>query len=229
MDSFESSLGTSNRAWDHVPGSTCHTRPLGNLELKFDQSALNLNGSGQSDIFVSLKVKIDSAEGNEILWKRLLYAWTLLHSIHPLLSATVHNSSLTAASATSTSSSSPSETLPESSHTERCFRHIAPRTDDEAVAIGRNSLLVENLADDLSVELTMERLIQDNVLNTKRVYLTQDECLARLLVVKDPAGEAHMFCLVIAHVVRFFCWVSFSFLLSYIDDAVFLRYQMVYR
>lgn len=168
--------------------SSCFTRPLGILELKFNQSASN---EGQSDIFVCLNVQLQDHSSNEYFWNRLLYSWTRLRAIHPLLASTVQNIEASA----SDSMNSPYST--------KQFHYSIAKSEEESILRSRSQILYEESDEP---QVTMDDWIQNKVLNGPRFYLKQDDCLARLLVVRDSSSErlSHRLCLVIAHVVSCF-------------------------
>lgn len=166
-----------------------YTRQLGGLELKFDQSSAK---NGSNDTFVRLSISLPSTDDEEQqaegFFARLTLAWASVRAKHPLLGSTVHNST--------------SSTFYGVQHRE--FRYLPPSSAQEAVEQARRTLLVHD-AGEKGLEVAMEEVQRRWVLNGERVLLKQDECMARLVLLKGGKGGEKVemgFFLVISHVVR---------------------------
>lgn len=180
-----------------------YSRNLNILETNFNRSAVN---HGQSDIMVHLNFSFD-LDSDQVFWKRLLFSWSKLRCLHPLLAATI------SAIPVSTQSPSQNDTDTPPSVPQYEFHYTIPQNEEEAISQSRDTILVEEVSGFQDVQTTMNKWIKENVLNGKRVYLDQQSCLARLLLVKNISGQSAL-TLVISHVVSF---LSNSSRLKYIE------------
>lgn len=172
-----------------------YSRKLNILETNFNRSASN---EGQSDIMVHLNFNYD-LDPDHVLWKRLLFSWSKLRCLHPLLAATISAIPDSIAHSPATNSSSSPPPAPQYE-----FQYTIPRNEEEAISQSRDTILVEEVSGFNNVQTTMNYWIASHILNGKRVYLDQQSCLARLLLVKDISGHSHALTLVISHVVSAF-------------------------
>jgi hypothetical protein len=161
-------------------------RSLGVLETKFDRASKEL---GCSDTFLLLKLSV-KARDDDTLLARLSLAWTALRAQHPSLACTVQDGQ--------------EELIAGVPSREFCYR--PPASEAEAVASALETLLME--PGGANVQARTEQVLHDAVLNGPRVLLSDESCLARLILVQDErVGAAeheheHSLLLLISHVVR---------------------------
>ncbi|GAA6052867.1 hypothetical protein JCM3770_004385 [Rhodotorula araucariae] len=163
------------------------TRPLGVLEAKFDKASQT---DGQSDTFVRLALSLDAlcASDSAVFLSRLLLAWAALRAKHPLLACTVRDAP------ERMQASIPLVQMRE-------FALLPPVDADEALHRALRTLLVHSADAGESVQAATDEVQDRLVLNGPRVLL-DDECLARLVVVRGGAMHSELgFLLVISHVI----------------------------
>lgn len=160
-------------------------RSLGILEAKFDSAGREL---GCSDTFLHLKLKV-KARDDAALLARIALAWTSLRALHPSLACTIEDEE------------GGQTIIP--GRPSRTFCYQQPASEEEAIARALATLLVEPGGDD--VRARTEQVLHEVVLNGARTLLSDENCLARLLLVQDGrVGDEHehSLILVISHVVR---------------------------
>ncbi|GAA5944137.1 hypothetical protein JCM3775_001076 [Rhodotorula graminis] len=167
------------------------TRALGILEAKFDKATQR---DGQSDTFVRLALTLDlnldpPHAATTAFLSRLLLAWASLRAKHPLLACTVRDA-------------------PQGKHApiplvdSREFVLVPPLDAAEALSQAAQTLLVHSVEDGESVQAAADEVQDRYVLNGPRALLAQDECLARLVVVRSEREPLELgFVLVISHVI----------------------------
>lgn len=168
------------------------TRPLGILEAKFERATQQ---HGQSDTFVRLSLDLDVADGEdaalvqESLLSRLLLAWAALRAKHPLLAAFVRDAP-----------AGTSEGIPHVKPREFCY--LPPATNDEALQRASETFLVHSVEGAGSLDAVMDEVQQERILNGPRCLLSQDSCLARLVLLPCTEDTKKLgFFLVISHIV----------------------------
>lgn len=171
------------------PGGIVYRRRLGVLEAKFDNAALM---QGMADTFFKLTWTMTTDEGAErSLFARLPLAWARLRVIQPSLAATVHDAPHGA------------NTTGVPGVPDREFVVSPPTDEREAYLRALETIIVE--PGGAHVTQRSEDILHHTILNGPRVLLSQDDCLAKLIVVRDDESEGpsrrHVFFLVISHVV----------------------------
>jgi len=176
------------------------TRALGVLETKFDKATQT---DGQSDTFVRLALSLDVPSSSSCsagpsggdsptsaFLSRLLLAWAALRAKHPLLACTVRDA--------------PPDKLPSIPLVQtREFVLEPPLDATEALQRSGRAFLVHGAGDGESVKEATDQVQERQVLNGPRALLAQDECLARLVLVRSEREPHELgFVLVISHVVR---------------------------
>lgn len=191
---------------DDVAGFERYSRPLGLLESGFDVGAQR---QGQSDIHALLCVDLEPSpstseaddEALRLNWsnrflERVWHSWARLRVRHPLLAARIRTGG--------------QETIPGVAARE--FVHDEPISDASALAAAHPTVLLHEFqSDEHTLEQACEQLLDDHVLNGERTLLDQGECLARLILVRDPIDPLKLgLALNVAHVVRLaeLLWLS---------------------
>lgn len=186
--------------WTTTPSNpTIYQRPLGVLELKFDQAAQQ---EGQGDSFLRLQLRIESKEGDETFWKRLLVAWCATRCLHPALGTVVETS--LAGEVGDDEEAEVRGTL----GLNRVFKYVHVEDEEETMRCARESILVVDCVDG-DVDKESADLLENHILNGERKQLDQAKCLARLILVRDTSSRPstgsteriHHLYLVISHVV----------------------------
>lgn len=163
--------------------STRVRRALGVLETKFDNASKSL---GCSDTFLRLKLTVQARDDASLLG-RLPLAWAALRAQHPSLACTIQDGK--------------EEIIPGVSTREFCYR--PPASEEDALTSAMESLLVE--PGGVDTQARTEQVLHDVVLNGPRVLLSDESCLARLIIIQDERigdEHEHSLILLISHVVR---------------------------
>ncbi|GAA5833902.1 hypothetical protein JCM9279_001656 [Rhodotorula babjevae] len=170
------------------------TRALGILEAKFDKATQR---DGQSDTFVRLALTLDLAPSSSsdshaaatAFLSRLLLAWAALRAKHPLLACTVRDAP-------------PGKDASIPLVDTREFVLVPPLDAAEALSRATQALLVHTVEGGETVRAAADEVQDRYVLNGPRALLAQDECLARLAVVRSEREPLELgFILVISHVI----------------------------
>ncbi|BGP40436.1 hypothetical protein JCM10449v2_004398 [Rhodotorula kratochvilovae] len=168
------------------------TRALGVLETKFDKATQT---DGQSDTFLRLALSLDAsppaadpADLQDAFLSRVLLAWAALRAKHPLLACTVRDAY---------DEKHPAIPLVQT----REFALLPPQDADEALQHAGRAFLVHT-GKPGSVQEAADEVQDRLVLNGPRALLSQEECLARLVVVRSEEDPLKLgFLLVISHVI----------------------------
>lgn len=172
------------------------SRPLGLLESGFDVGGQR---QGQSDIHALLKVDLHPSEAieggadrqqdwSDRFIERLLLAWTTVRGRHPLLASRVRDGG---------AACNPGGVNP------REFVYVPPTSFEAAILAAQDTVLLHESGPSESLDEACLAILDRYILNGERVLLDQSECLARLVLIRNPAEPLKLgLALVVAHVVR---------------------------